>query len=219
MNKKLLIGIGFLFTVALLFMPACESVTTQSSVDESLDLVEEVSSIEGAKNATITVNLAPETYFGLNFSNINANSIISNGDGEGWCIDWQKPIDSDGGVYTDIQLYSTYNVESWQPINYLFNIIEQIKADEPKITYREIQVAIWSMRGNPVFDLDSFEVDELPSRMQSNGEPNFDRGIVDYILKVVDDGYRDFVPTDGTRFAVIAETPVDVQTVITVVEK
>ncbi len=219
MNKELLFGFGFLLTLALLFMPSCDSVTTQSSVDQSLETVEEVSVIEGASNATITVNRTQDAYFALSFSNINTNSIISNGDGEGWCIDWQKPIDSDGGVYSDIQLYSTYNVKGWQPINYLFNIIDQLKADEPKITYREVQVAIWSMRGNPVFDLDTVEVTDLPSRMQSDGEYNFDREIVDYILKVVEDGHSDFVPTEGSRFAVIAETPVDVQTVITVVEK
>ncbi len=219
MNKKSLISFGLLFAALLLVMPSCDSVTNQNSVDVSLDPVEEVLSIEGANSATITVNRADESYFSIDFSEISENSIIGNGEGEGWCIDWQKPIDSNGGVYSNIPLYSTFNVKGWEPINYMFNIMEQLKADEPGITFREVQAAIWSMRGNPEFDLDTIEPSDLPDIMYSNGESTFDRELVDYIIKVVESGYEDFVPTEGTRFAVIAETPVDVQTVITVVEK
>ena len=218
MNKKLLLGFGLLIITLLLAAPACKNLTTESNLDDSLDPVEEVTRINGANNATITVNRAENAYFKLNFSEISENSVIGNGEGEGWCIDWQKPIDSNGGVYTNIQLYSTYNVEKWKPINYLFNIMDQLKQDDPNITYLEIQIAIWSMRGNPAFDLDTIEVTDLPGRMHSGGEPTFIREKVDYILQVVESGYRDFVPTEGSRFAVIAETPADVQTVITVIE-
>jgi len=180
--------------------------------------VEEVTRINGANNATITVNRAQETYFRIDFSDINENSVIGNGESEGWCIDWQKPIDSNNGVYNNIPLYSTYNVAKWKPINYLFNIMDQLNLDDPEITSLEIQVAIWSMRGNPKFDLNTMEVTDLPGRMHSNGEPTFSREKVAYIINLVELGYRDFVPSEGSRFVVIAETPADVQTVITVVE-
>ncbi|TVR37064.1 MAG: hypothetical protein EA390_00270, partial [Balneolaceae bacterium] len=197
---------------------SCKNLTTESNLDDSLDPVEEVTRINGADNATITVNKGQSTYFNIDFTEINPNGVIENGPGEGWCIDWKKPIDSDGGVYENIQLYSTYNVTKWKPINYLFNIMDQLKQDDPEITFRDVQVAIWVMRGNPAFDLDTIEVTDLPSRMHSNGEPTFTREKVDYIVSVVEAGYRDFTASEGSRFVVIAETPADVQTVITVVE-
>jgi hypothetical protein len=218
MNKKLFTGFGLLLSIFLIAAPSCKKLTTESNLDDSLDPVEEVSRINGANNATITVNRAENAYFRLNFSEISENSVIGNGEGEGWCIDWQKPIDSNGGVYTNIQLYSTYNVEKWKPINYLFNIIDQLKQDDPQMTSLEVQIAIWLMRGNPILNLDTVDIEDLPGRMHNNGEPTFNRQKVDYILQVVESGYRDFVPSEGTRFAVIAETPAEVQTVITVVE-
>ena len=218
MNKKLLLGFGLLIITLLLAAPACKNLTTESNLDDSLDPVEEVTRINGANNATITVNRAENAYFRLNFSDISENNVIGNGEGEGWCIDWQKPIDSNGGVYTNIQLYSTYNVTKWKPINYLFNIMDQLKQDDPQMTGLEVQIAIWLMRGNPILNLDTVDIEDLPGRMHNNGEPTFNRQKVDYILQVVESGYRDFVPAEGSRFAVIAETPADVQTVITVVE-
>jgi len=218
MNKKLLLGFGTLLITVLITATSCKNLTTESNLDDSLDPVEEVTRINGADNTTITVNKDPLTYFSINFSGINPNGVIENGTGEGWCIDWQKPINSDGGVYSNIQLYSTYNVKNWKPINYLFNMMDQLKQSDPEITFREVQVAIWVMRGNPAFDLDTMEVTDLPSRMHSNGEPTFSREKVNYIVNVVESGYRDFVASEGSRFAVIAETPADVQTVITVVE-
>ncbi len=218
MNKQLLIGLGLVMAIFLLTAVSCKNLTTESNLDDSLDPVEEVMRINGANNATITVNRAQDSYFSIDFSEINENSVIGNGEGEGWCIDWQKPIDSNGGVYTNIQLYSTYNVKNWKPINYLFNMMDQLKQDDPEITYLEVQIAIWLMRGNPILNLDTVDIEDLPARMHDNGEPLFNREKVDYILQVVESGYEDFVPAEGTRFAVIAETPADVQTVITVVE-
>jgi len=218
MNKQLLIGLGLILAIFLLTAMSCKKLTTETNLDDSLDPVEEVFRINGANNATIIVNRAQDSYFSIDFSEINENNVIGNGEGEGWCIDWQKPIDSNGGVYTNIQLYSTYNVSKWKPINYLFNMMDQLKQDDPEITYLEVQVAIWVMRGNPALNLDTVDIEDLPNRMHNNGEPTFSRERVDYILLVVESGYEDFVPAEGTRFAVIAETPADVQTVITVVE-
>jgi len=218
MNKQLLIGLGLILAIFLLTAMSCKKLTTETNLDDSLDPVEEVFRINGANNATIIVNRAQDSYFSIDFSEINENNVIGNGEGEGWCIDWQKPIDSNGGVYTNIQLYSTYNVSKWKPINYLFNMMDQLKQDDPEITYLEVQVAIWVMRGNPAFDLETMEVTDLPSRMHSNGEPTFSREKVNYIVSLVESGYRDFTATEGSRFVVIAETPADVQTVITVVE-
>ncbi len=215
--------LNILLTVSILgLISSCNSITGSTEngndLEDSLNPVEEVIPVEGGENSTITVHRASDTYFNLEFSEIQSNSIINNGSGEGWCIDWQKPIDSDGGTYHGVKLYSTFNVKSWNQINYLFNIIEDLKSNDPEITGRDIQIVIWSLRGNPEFNVDTVSVDDLPVRMRSNGEANFDKDRVREILDIVEAGYEDFDYTEGTRFAVIAETPPDVQTVITVVE-
>jgi hypothetical protein len=212
-----------LLTVSiLLFISSCNNITGSTEngndLEDSLNPVEDVVPVEGGENSTITVHKASDTYFNLEFSDIQSNSIIGNGAGEGWCIDWQKPIDSDGGTYHGVKLYSTFNVKKWNQINYLFNIIEDLKSNDPEITGRDIQIVIWSLRGNPEFNVDTVSVDDLPARMRSNGEANFDKDRVKEILDIINAGYEDFDFTEGTRFAVIAETPADVQTVITVVE-
>lgn len=214
----LLLTTLFVFTV--FSISSCNNLTGDSGdVSDSLEPVENVTPINGAESSTIIVNKSNESFFTLEFNNVGANTVIADGfSGEGWCIDWQKPINSDNGVYDSIALYSTFNVEKWNPLNYLLNITDDLKQDDPALTYREFQAAIWSLRGFPEFNLDSISDEDLPSRLQSNGQANFSREKVKTILEVVEAGYENFEFTEGTRYAVIAETPADVQTVITVVE-
>lgn len=220
MRSISLLSLG-LATIILLFISvSCKSVNgDEGGLEDSLDPVEEVIPVTGAENSTITVNKSNDTYFTLEFENIGSNDVIENGmTGEGWCIDWQMPIDSDNSVYSNISLYSTFQVEKWKRVNFLFNIVDHLQSQDPDITFREIQLVVWSLRGYPEFNLEELEVEDLPSRMVTDGEPNFSYDKVDNILQIVEAGYEDFDYTEGTRYAVIAETPADVQTVITVVE-
>lgn len=206
---------------AVLFIfPACENLTGETDeISESLDPVENVEPVEGAESTTIIVNKGSDTYFELEFSGVGENDVITDGfQGEGWCIDWKKPIDSNNGTYSNIQLYSTFNVEKWNPLNFFFNITDELRQADPELTYREFQAVVWSLRGFPEFNLAALSDEELPSRLTENGEANFSREKVSTILEIVEEGYEEFDYSEGTRFAVIAETPADVQTVITVVE-
>lgn len=193
--------------------------SNDSDLEESLEPVENVIPVEGGENATIIVDKDFTAFFNVNFSSIGPNDIIQNGIKGGWCIDWKTPINSDGGTYTGIQLYSTFLVKEWMPVNYLLNIQEELQDEDPEITYREIQLAIWSLRGNPEFDLADVNLEELPNRFEKDGEANFNPQKVDEILNLVEEGYQDFnFSSKGTSFAVIAETPEDVQTIFGVVE-
>jgi hypothetical protein len=209
-----------LCTTLLFIIAACSSPTgSEGDLEDSLDPVEDVTPITGAQNTTMNVNQGPDSYFVLGFSSVEANDVIQDGMvREGWCIDWEKPIDSNDGSYSNIPLYSTFNVESWNPLNYLFNIKEDLMADDPELTYREIQLVVWSLRGHPEFNLEQVELESLPSRMRTDGEANFSYEKVNEILEIVENNYRDFDFVEGTKYAVIAETPADVQTVIAVVE-
>ncbi|MDZ7757199.1 hypothetical protein [Rhodohalobacter sp.] len=220
MDSKLnfLLPIYLIFIIAV-FTSCINSTNSEEDISDSLDPVEDVTAITGAENSSIIVNRGSDSYFVIQFSQIQNNEIIENGyEGEGWCIDWQVAIDSDNGTYDNIQLYSTFNVEKWNPLNYFFNIVDDLKSADPELTYREFQVVIWSLRGFPEFNLEAIPNENLPSRMRTNGEINFSRDKVNTILEIVEGGYEDFEFVEGTRFAVIAETPSDVQTVITVVE-
>jgi hypothetical protein len=200
-----------------IFVSSCGDSPTNTNITDSLQPVEDVIPIKGAESVEISLRKSQQTFFEINFSKIESNNIIQNGSREGWCIDWTKPISSNGDTYSNIRLFSTYNVESWMPLNYLFNIMGDLRKNDPAITFKELQIVIWSLRGNPEFNLNKINIEELPSSMHDNGEPLFNRDKVDKILGIVEAGYRDFVPTVTSRFAVIAETPADTQTVITVV--
>lgn len=209
----------FIFSIFIVTsITSCKNLTGDSGdIYESLDPIENVVPLEGAESSTIVVNKGADSYFVLEFSGLQDNDVIQNGfTGEGWCIDWQKPIDSNNGTYSGIQLYSTYNVEKWNPLNFLFNIMDEIKQADPDLTYREFQAVVWSLRGFPEFNLEVITDQDLPSRLKTDGQANFSREKVATILDVIEAGYQDFEFTEDTRYAVIAETPADVQTVITV---
>lgn len=208
------------YTTLFFIIAACSSPTgNEGDLEDSLDPVEDVTPITGAQNTTMNVNQGPDSYFVLGFSSVESNEVIIDGMvGEGWCIDWEKPIDSNDGSYSNIPLYSTFNVESWNPLNYLFNIKGDLMNDDPELTYREVQLVVWSLRGHPEFNLEQVELENLPSRMRTDGEANFSYEKVNEILEIVENNYRDFEFVEGTKYAVIAETPADVQTVIAVVE-
>ncbi|MCW9706768.1 hypothetical protein [Fodinibius salsisoli] len=211
----------YILVAILLFNFSCteDPVSNTSDLEDSLDPVEKVVAIEGGESATITVEKDSKAFFTIKFSEIKPNNIIQNGIKEGWCIDWQKPINSNNGTYNEIKLYSTYLVEKWMPVNYLLNIQENLQANDPEITYREIQLAIWSLRANPEFNLDEVDLNDLPNRFMKDGQAAFNAKKVNEVLNMVETGYRDYdFSPSGTKFAVIAETPVDVQTVFGVVE-
>lgn len=210
-----------------LLVTACDNKITDNDtktpdLSESLDPIEEVYLIEGGENAALLVNKHrdEQAYFSIEFSNIESNEFISNGLKDAWCIDIRKPIDSNNGKYENIKLYSTHLVEKWMPLNFLLNVQNQLRSQDPNISWLEVQLAIWSLRGYPEFDLDEVDINDLPGQFRSEGEPTFNYDKVNEILEFVDANYRDFDFTkSGLKFAVIAEMPVDVQTVIAVAEK
>jgi len=202
----------------VLAFSSCKDSTTSAPIDDSLNPIHELTFIPGSENTIITVNRSSEAYFSVEFKNIGSNNIMGDKTDEGWCIDWLKPIDSNGGVYNNIKLYSTFNVEQWNPTNYLLNIKEQLKAGDPGITHLEIQLAVWTLRGFPEFDLNKIAIQDLPGRMHNDGQPTFNAEKVKQILQIVEAGHKDFAFNPGTKFAVIAETPADIQTIITVAQ-
>lgn len=216
--------ITLLFIIVIIGSISCKNVTTGNTLEivESLEPVELVTPVESGENVTLTVNIntAKQAYFDLEFKNIQSNPVISNGEWDGWCIDVFKSIDSNSGAYDNVKLFSTDLVEQWLPINYLLNIQEDLQANDEELTWLEIQVAIWSLRAYPKFNLNDVPITDLPGQFHKDGEPTFSYEKVEAILALVDSEYKKFDYTQkGTKYAVVVELPVDVQTVFTVVEK
>lgn len=182
--KRVVLSISLL-AIGTFFLAGCQENSTSSGIEESLETVPKVTAIDGAQNASIKVNKGTESsYFTMDFSNIEPNNYINNGIYEGWCIAYDKPIDSDGQVQENLKL-SLAEDERWQPIRRLLGIKDHLLANNPDITYREIQVAIWALRDFPKFDLDKISVDDIPSRMVTNGEFNFSKEQVRNIVAEV----------------------------------
>lgn len=218
---KTILPLSIALISSMLIIIGCNSLTgsnDDNGIDSSLQMVPDITEIEGADNVKLTVNRGGDSYFTLDLDRIRENNIIANGQSEGWCIDYNKPIDSDGGVYEGLQLYSSFMTKSWRELNYFLNIVDELRENDPELTYREVQVIIWSLMPNPEFDLQNISNEDLPSRLLSDGERNFSETKVNEILELVMTNYEDFEYEEGSRYAVVIETPFDVQTVITVAE-
>lgn len=221
MKTKKTVIMGLLAST-IIFSTSCKNDITgdQPDLPESLEPIEEVFAIEGAESTNITVNAnEKEAYFRIELENIGSNITIDNGFYDSWCIDVLKSIDTNNGQYNGIKLYSTYLVEKWKPVNYLLNVQEELRKQDPDISWLEIQLAIWSFRGNPEFDLNNVDLEDLPGQFRNNGQPTFSYDKTFELIDYVKSNFEDFDYSEkGTKFVVIAEMPVDVQTIITVVE-
>lgn len=199
-NKSYLLLSGVLL-LSIFFLSACNN--PGSSLEESVKPYLELESIEEASSTTVTVNKGSarglDSFFAFDLSNIKPNGFVNNGLKEGWCLEWDKPLDSNNGVQTEVEMYNTHGSNSWKPANYLMNIKNALQSNDPELTYREIQVALWSLIEVPAFNIDKALQDgTMPSRMMTNGSPNFNvektKGIVNKVRNEVDD----FVYKSGT---------------------
>jgi hypothetical protein len=220
MKRGILTTFVLLLTGAFTFY-ACDNVSDQA-IEESLEVIPEVTPIQGAQNSTVTVSDGDQSYFKIDFSNIVPNEFIDNSTREAWCIDYKKPIASGGAVHEGLSIsYATG--ERWQPIRRLVGMKDNILENNPEVTYREIQVAIWALLDFPKFDIDKITVDNIPRRMVSNGEFNFDREIAKNLVNLAVSGntstQRSLIANsesaekDGVELCVVV-TDSDTQTVI-----
>jgi len=214
-------GLQILTTIIIasaITFAACD-VISEKGLDESLDPVPNITLIQGAENAKITVNRGDNinSYFSIEVSNVSPNGYIRDGVVEGWCIQWDKPINSDGGVYENVPFYSTFGDEKFKPINFFLNERRTLRAEIPDMTFREEQVIIWTLRDFPRFDLDNFNLSELPSRLVQDGQPRFDIGIVRRVLDHLRDGIDSFTYEDGQIYGVVNANSEHTQTTLTVV--
>ncbi len=192
--KKGLITSCLLFITAGLLYTACDN-TTAPSFEDSIDLVVGLEPITGTENSVIKINkgtdLGVDSWFVFDIDGMQTGGIVNNGVVEGWCVEWNKPIQSDGTAHLNYQSYSTFGKDKWKPLNYFLSIKDQIKAEDPSLTYKEIQATIWSLIAEPKFDLNKLTNEQLPTRLKkSDGTPDFSKekvlALANRVMKNVD---------------------------------
>lgn len=194
----------------LLYFSACQN-NVSTTLEDSVAPYLELQSIQEASNSTVTVNrgaaMQYDSYFAFDISNIETNSFLKEGFTEGWCLEWDKPIAQNNDSHHGIEMYSTFGSNNWKSANYLMNIRNEIQAEDPSITYKELQVALWSVIETPAFELDDvLRNNRMPSRLMKNGQPDFSVKKVKQIVNRVRSEVTEFDYDDQASFFVFANT-------------
>lgn len=208
------------FTILLLsglLIIGCDQDNPVQTFGESIDKVPNLELISGADNATLTVNRNRESsYFTFDVGGIDENPYIGAGIYDGWCALFDTPINSNGTQYGEVKLYSTDQDPKWKGLNYLLNTVD-IHKENNNATWKEIQVAIWSLIDFPRFDLQNLNIGILPSEFRDGDDPTFNLQLVKDIVKDVEKNASSFEVGFGDRYAIFAETEAGIQNGIIVV--
>jgi len=179
----------------MLYLTACDN-STNTSLDESLEIFSGLEKIPEAQNTTLRINkgsdLQNDAFFRINISDALPNEHIKNVSADAWCLEWDKPLRSNDDIHQGVKVYATGSNDKWKPLNYFFSIQNELKAQYPEegtLTHREMQAVVWTLAGYmgiaTEFDVDKLSDSELPSRLRENGKANFSRELVKIISEKV----------------------------------
>ena len=214
-KRGLITSLAILLASGLVFM-SCDTISENRGLEESMEIVPNLKLVNGADNAIMKVNRgeANNSYFSVELNNIGKNSVINNGVQEAWCIVYDKPLDSEGGIYDGVKLYNTFGDKSFKPLNHFLNERYDLRREYSQLTWKEEQVIIWSVmdKHNP-FDVDKVDITQL-SRLHSNGQPLFDKDLVKEILSKLKLEVESFEYKTGQVYAIAGDSGVDDQTII-----
>jgi len=176
--KKLgiLTNLGLLMGM-LVFIVSCEQ-TTNSTIEQSFEEVMQVTLIPDVEVNELAVAQREDQESYLKVRLNNGREL------EGWCIEWNE--DQNFTIENGARVYSTRGSETWRAVNYFMRIKNKLRAADPELGYREIQVIIWSLIENPAFDVDKIsEYERLDPRIYKDGTPQFDVQKVKDIVSLV----------------------------------
>jgi|GEM_PF-2460759 len=170
------LAIFLVFLSGLIAISSCDQ-TTSTDFKDSFQKVKQVTPIENGQNVTMDLGVNnSDSFFAVS---LNGKQM------EGWCIEWSE--DASFGINEGTNLYSTKGQEAWKELNYFMAIKDDLRAQDPELTYKEIQVVIWSLINNPSFDVDKISTYEnISERIYKEEEPQFNVQKVKDILNQVD---------------------------------
>lgn len=208
MNKNRVLAIATILIGSLFVFSSCDQ-STSTELDDTFNVIKEVSAIEGAQNATMNLsnNSSNGSAFVVNFSNIEPNNLINNGQKEAWCIEWGVPVNN--GNQEGVKLYSTRGQDGWKELNYFLSIKDQLKKQDPDLTWKEVQVVIWSLVQYKPFDVDDIPTyQNFDKQFYDNGEYRFNvqkvKNIVSQVKSNMSSNKLKEVSTFGV-YAVVVE--------------
>jgi len=210
MTKRGLLILTTIIIASAITFAACD-VISEKGLEESLAPYIELESITQGPNSSIVVNRGSATgadsYFTFNVKSETRSGLIREGVKEAWCLEWNKPIAQNGDLHEGVEFYSTFGSETWKPANYLLNIKDKLKKEDPKLTYKEIQVALWAVIDNPSFNLEEvLKAGDMPSRLMRDGKPDFDVAKVRSIVDRVRNNYTNYNYKPSVPFITYART-------------
>lgn len=167
---------GILFAIS-----ACNNPSTDISIEESFQEIKKVTPITGAEIESMEIKKKDNQD---SFLTVRLNDGVER---EAWCIEWNEQ--EAFGIQNGARLYSTAGHDSWKKLNYFMSIKNDLRASDPELTAREIQVIIWSLIDSPSFDLDKIsEYEEIDPRVYKDGTPLFDvQKVKDIVSRVETD--------------------------------
>ena len=177
MRKRDLSILILLLVTAFIGLSSCEQ-STNPELTDSLQSINAVTPIEGAQN--VTMNLKKEDALDSFFTvSLNGGHEV-----EGWCIEWNE--EASFGLNKGTKLHSTKGMADWSELNYFMTIKDDLKASDPELSYREIQVIIWSLIDKPSFDVDKIgEYKNISERIYKDGQPQFNvQKVKDVVLQI-----------------------------------
>jgi hypothetical protein len=214
-RRGIIASMAILLASGMVFM-SCDTISENRGLEESMEIVPNLKLVNGADNVTMKVNRgeAKNSYFSVELNNVGKNSVINNGVQEAWCIVYDKPLDSNGGVYDGVKLYNTFGDKSFKPLNHFLNERYDLRRQYSQLTWREEQVIIWSVmdKHNP-FDVEKVDITRL-TRLHSNGQPLFDKDLVKEILTKLEREVDSFEYKTGQVYAIAGDNGADDQTII-----
>ena len=140
LSLMIIIAMGLLFSFS-----SCEP-STDVGLEKSLNSVKSATPIPEGQNQVM------ELKHGDNQDSFFTVQLDDGTVRDGWCIEWNEPAGF--GTQSGVKLYSTKGHAQWEELNYFMSIKNELRANDPALTYREIQVVIWSLIDNPSFDVD-----------------------------------------------------------------
>ena len=201
-------------SLAILFSSCQDSVN--SELEDTLDLSRGLDPIPEAQRSIVTINRGTDAradgYLKIFVENVGENPLIASGNYEAWCLEWNKSLRSSGDVHDDVSWFSTSGNDAWNPINYFFSIRDQIQADDPLLSFLDLQAILWVIAGEmriaPEFDVLNMPAAQFPSRLRNGENLAINRNKVSNIARrVLQEAPEASVPFAG----IIAQTATDEQ--------
>lgn len=158
------------------FFSACET-STKPDIEETFASLKQVTPIPGIAVETMEVSKVEndDSYLSVRFNNGQAK--------EAWCIEWNE--EEAFGIQDGVKFYSTKGHKEWKKLNQFMRMKEDLRAADPSLTSRDIQVVIWSLIDTPSFDVDKIsEYENIDERIYKDGQPLFD---VQKVKAIVDE--------------------------------